>query len=204
MRIGPESTAGFVVVTVPARVPPPPLLWDIPSGCGLFTGVPDSHGVGSVLCDGRCGRRASWCRFCVSGAQSLAHWGLCWLLRGSLCGLCCPLPSAFWSSTACPPSPPPCAPGAPNGAFPQPLCPPAPNHRCVTPWAPCYPSPVGGGGEHTPNFTVLGMLPWEALPTPAWGGRRRGSSSSTYEQRVHCPTLASLLCRGGGGGAGVH
>ena len=44
--------------------------------------------VGSLLSDGRCGPCSCRCRFCVCGAQQLAHWGLCWWLRGAFYGFC--------------------------------------------------------------------------------------------------------------------
>ena len=38
--------------------------------------------VGALCSDGCRGPCAVWCRFRISGAQSLAHWGLCWWLWG--------------------------------------------------------------------------------------------------------------------------
>ena len=70
-------------------------------GRGQSPVLPFACCVGSLLSVGRCGRCSFWCRFRISPAQWLAYWGSCWLLRGSLDGFCCPLPSAFWSSTTC-------------------------------------------------------------------------------------------------------
>ena len=70
-------------------------------GPGQSPVLPFACCVGSLRSDGRCGRCALWRGFRVGGAQWLAHWGLCRLLRGSFSGPCCALPSAFRSPTAC-------------------------------------------------------------------------------------------------------
>ena len=56
-----------------------------------FRGPGQSPGVLSANHLGAHGRPAVP-RLRVSGARSLAHWGLCWWLRGSFYGFCCPLP----------------------------------------------------------------------------------------------------------------
>ena len=57
-------------------------------GPGQSPVLPFACCVGSLRSVGRCGRCSRWCRFRVSGAQSLAYWGLCLLLRGSFYGFC--------------------------------------------------------------------------------------------------------------------
>ena len=67
-----------------------------------------------MVCRG-CAGCGGMCRLRVSGAQELAYWGLCWLLRGSVDCFCCPHTSVLRPSTSClaafhVPPPPPAAP----------------------------------------------------------------------------------------------
>ena len=60
------------------------------------------------MCRG-CAECGVMCRLRVSGARWVAYRGLCWLLRGSFYGFCCPRASARRSATtglAAPPKPP--------------------------------------------------------------------------------------------------
>ena len=80
---------------------------NIPSGCCFFTGP--CTVTRSSLC--MLGQVAAFCRplrpvfllvsFPHSRSPEIDVLGLCWLVRGSCLGFCCPLPSAFWSSTTC-------------------------------------------------------------------------------------------------------
>ena len=75
--------------------------WASVQGPGQSPVRPFACCVGSLRSVSCCGRCSCWCRFRFNGAQSLAHWGLFWLLQGSLLGFCCPLLSASGLSTTC-------------------------------------------------------------------------------------------------------
>ena len=70
-------------------------------GPGQSPVLPFACCVGSLRSVGRCGRCSCWCRFRVRGAQWLACWGWCWLLRGSFDCFCCPHTSVLRPSITC-------------------------------------------------------------------------------------------------------